>query len=130
MFIWRFAYIIYSVISLNGLRNRLILPWFSSSSEAILRLFIRFFTRLREITGKKEETLSFPDGEEVTIERIVKNLADKHGRAFSDYVYRENTREVRGFLQFLINGKHAAEGLETRLDDGDVLAILPPVGGG
>jgi molybdopterin converting factor small subunit len=39
---------------------------------------------------------------------------------------------VRGFLQFLVNGKSASslKGLQTELSDGDVLAILPPVGGG
>jgi molybdopterin converting factor small subunit len=39
---------------------------------------------------------------------------------------------VKGFLQLLVNGKSIAtlSGLKTELATGDVLAILPPVGGG
>ncbi len=95
-----------------------------------MELCIRFFTRLREITGKKEETLNFHAGEQVTVEKVIKKLSDEYGKDFLDYIYDEKTHQVRGFLQFLINGKRAAKGLSTRLSEGDVLAILPPVGGG
>jgi len=97
-----------------------------------LQVSVRFFTSLREITNKKEETLKFPEGEKVTVEVVLKTLAQRYGKPFVEYVYDRNTGEVRSFLQFLINGKSATtmNGLETELEDGDVLAILPPVGGG
>ena len=91
-----------------------------------------FFTSLREIADKKEETLKFPEGEKVTLDKVLKILAQRYGKRFVEYVYDDKTDEVKGFLQFLINGKSAAtqNGLETELEEGDVLAILPPVGGG
>jgi molybdopterin synthase sulfur carrier subunit len=97
-----------------------------------LQVSVRFFTSLREITNKKEETLKFPEGEKATVEVVLKTLAQRYGNRFVEYVYDRKTGEVRGFLQFLVNGKSAAtmNGLETELADGDVLAILPPVGGG
>jgi molybdopterin synthase sulfur carrier subunit len=97
-----------------------------------LQISVRFFTSLREITNKKEETLKFPEGEKVTVDMVLKTLTQRYGKRFVEYVYDHKTGEVRGFLQFLINGKSAAtlNGLETELEDGDVLAILPPVGGG
>jgi molybdopterin synthase sulfur carrier subunit len=97
-----------------------------------LQVSVRFFTSLREVTNKKEETLKFPEGEKVTVEVVLKTLAQRYGNPFVEYVYDRKTGEVRGFLQFLINGKSAVNmnGLETELTDGDVLAILPPVGGG
>ena len=81
---------------------------------------------------KKEETLEFPDGEKVTLDKVLETLSQTHGEEFVDYVYKGKTHEVKGFLQFLINGKSAStlNGLQTELNDGDVLAILPPVGGG
>lgn len=97
-----------------------------------MQVSVRFFTSLREIVGKKEETLKFPEGEIVTVELVLETLEQRYGKQFVEYVYDRETGEVKGFLQFLINGKSAStmKGLGTELADGDVLAILPPVGGG
>jgi MoaD family protein len=97
-----------------------------------VQVSVRFFTSLREIVGKKEETLKFLRGEEVTVEVVLETLRRRYGKQFVEYVYDRETGDVKGFLQFLINGKSAStmKGLETELVDGDVLAILPPVGGG
>jgi molybdopterin synthase sulfur carrier subunit len=97
-----------------------------------LQVSVRFFTSLREIVDKKEETLKFPEGEIVNVDMVLKTLAQRYGERFVEYVYDRKTGEVRGFLQFLVNGKSAStlNGLQTELEEGDVLAILPPVGGG
>lgn len=97
-----------------------------------MRVSVRFFTTLREVVGKKEETLEFPRGETVTVDKVLKRLTLRYGKRFVQYVYDGKTGEVKGFLQFLVNGRSASsfEGLATRLADGDVLAIVPPVGGG
>ena len=97
-----------------------------------MQVSVRFFTSLRERIGKKEETLKFPENSKVTVDAVLKMLIQRYGERFVEYVYDEKTGKVKGFLQFLINGKSAAplNGLETELRDGDVVAILPPVGGG
>ncbi len=93
---------------------------------------VRFFTTLRETVGKREETLTFPDGEKVTVDLVLKTLSAKYGKPFTEYVYDGKTGQPKNFLQFLINGTSTStlKGLETELKDGAVLAILPPVGGG
>jgi MoaD family protein len=97
-----------------------------------LQVSVRFFTSLREIVDKKEEKLNFPEDEKATVDIVLETLKQRYGKPFVEYVYDHETGEVRGFLQFLVNGKSAAtlNGLQTELEDGDVLAILPPVGGG
>jgi len=97
-----------------------------------VRVSVRFFTTLRELTGKKEETLEFSRGKVVTVESVLERLKELHGKSLTEYVYDPKNGEVRGFLQFLVNGRSIAsfEGLKTKLSDGDVLAIIPPVGGG
>ncbi|MEM0357626.1 MAG: MoaD/ThiS family protein [Candidatus Bathyarchaeia archaeon] len=97
-----------------------------------MRVSVRFFTTLREITGKREEILEFPEREHVTLASVLKRLSERYGKGFVEYVYDSKTGDVKGFLQFLINGRSAStlKGLETELADGDVLAIIPPVGGG
>jgi sulfur-carrier protein len=93
---------------------------------------IRFFTKLREIVGKREETLTFPDKATVTVNTLLKILSEKYGASFTEYVYEVKTGKPRNFLQFLINGTSTANlnDAETELCNGDELVILPPVGGG
>ena len=93
---------------------------------------VRFFTNLREIVNKREETLTFNAGEKVTVNLALKTLSQKYGKPLTEYVYNDKTGQPKNFLQFLVNGTSTStlNGLETELKDGDVLAILPPVGGG
>jgi len=93
---------------------------------------VRFFTNLREIVDKREETLTFVDGVPVTVDLVLTTLSKKYGAPFVEYVYNCETGHPKSFLQFLVNGTSTTtlNGLETELKDGAVLAILPPVGGG
>ncbi len=97
-----------------------------------MQVSVRFFTVLREVTGKKEETLQFPEGEKVTVGTVLKSLTQRHGKGFKEYVFDAETDNVKSFLQFFVNGKSAStlNGLQTELQNGDILAIVPPVGGG
>jgi molybdopterin synthase sulfur carrier subunit len=122
------------LLSLASLLHNSLIFQFTVNISGILtlRVSVRFFTSLREITGKKEATLEFSDDEKVTVEKVLGTLSSDYGAGFVEYVFDAKTQEVKGFLQFLINGQSAStmKGLQTELKDGDVLAILPPVGGG
>jgi sulfur-carrier protein len=97
-----------------------------------MQVKVRFFTSLREIVGTKEIALSYPEGEKVIVVAVLETLKEKYGKPFQDYVYNSVTAEPKGFLQFLVNGNSIStlSGMQTEIRDGDVLAILPPVGGG
>jgi len=94
----------------------------------MLRVKVRFFTVLRELAGSKEVVLSFEE-ETVTIQNVVSRLVEAYGREFKRYIYNPNGC-VREFLQFLVNGRNIDAVSGRTLEDGDVLAIVPPVGGG
>lgn len=94
-----------------------------------IKVAVRFFTTLREITGKKEELLELP--KPISVDALLRELSKKYGKDFDDYVFDE-LGDVRGHLQVLINGASVStmQDLKTQLKDADQVAILPPVGGG
>ena len=93
---------------------------------------MRFFASLRELVGKKVEYIEFQGCEEATVEKVLKRLSEIYGKDLVEYVFDGRTGEIQSYLLLLVNGRNITmlDGLETRLIDGDVLAILPPVGGG
>jgi molybdopterin synthase sulfur carrier subunit len=95
-----------------------------------VKVYVRLFTTLRELTGKREETLDF-DARIVTVEDVLKELTGRYGKEFKEYLYNDK-QMVRGYLQLLVNGKSVEllERIKTRLKEGDEVAIVPPVGGG
>ena len=94
-----------------------------------MKVTVKFFTALREITQKREEEMELPST--TTVEELLEILSKKYGRRFTDYVYDEN-KNVRSHLQFLVNGRNTTipQGFKAKLVEGDKVAIIPPVGGG
>ena len=94
-----------------------------------MKVEVKFFTSLRDITGKKVEQINLENF--TTVDQLIKLLSEEYGRKFGEYVYTKHGR-VQPFLSFLINGKNInnMQGLDTKLQDGDIIALIPPVGGG
>lgn len=95
-----------------------------------VKVSVRLFTTLRELAGRSEESVEL-SARNVTVKDALEALAEKHGKAFREYLYDEKGR-VREHLQLLVNGKSVSllEEMETQLKEGDQVAIVPPVGGG
>lgn len=94
-----------------------------------MKVEIKFFTSLREITGKKVEEVQLRNA--ITVEELLTQLSEKYGKEFREYLYNKEGK-VHGYLSILVNGKstNVLQGLDTKLKEGDTVAILPPVGGG
>jgi len=94
-----------------------------------MKVTVKYFTTLREITDKREEEIKFSS--DLTVGELLERLSKKYGRKFVDYVY-DKGGNVQSYLQFLVNGRSVTtlEGLKTKLKEGDRVAIIPPVGGG
>jgi len=91
---------------------------------------VKFFALVRELTGKREEVIDLDD--QATVRTLLSRLVEEYGAKFSDYMFDPASKEPRGHLQFLMDGRNIAlmQGLDTVLKEGASLAILPPVGGG
>jgi len=94
------------------------------------KVTVKHFATIREIVGKKEETLEVEEG--TTLADLLHVLSKMYGQQFADYVYDKKTGAPKEYLQFLINGRStkSLDGFKTKIIDGCQFAIIPPVGGG
>ena len=90
---------------------------------------VRYYAMLRDAAGRRSEELDLPEGS--SFGDLMDVVVEKYGAVFRRYVFDDGGRE-RDYLSFMVNGVsvHSREGFDTPLADGDVVAILPPVGGG
>ena len=94
-----------------------------------MKIKVRFFTSLREITGKKEDEVE--SSKIFTVKELLAHLSKKYGAEFTSYLY-DDKGNVQSYIQVLVNGRgiKVLQGFETKLKEGDTVAIFPPVGGG
>ncbi|WP_135828786.1 ubiquitin-like small modifier protein 1 [Halorussus halobius] len=89
-----------------------------------MALELRFFANFREAVGQKTVERECPEG--TTVGDVLADLADEYDMdLFED-------GDLRPQLSIMKNGTDVVhlEGLDTPLDDGDVLSVFPPVAGG
>ena len=91
---------------------------------------VKFFATLREITGKKEEKIKVTENS--TLNSLIEHLSKKYGTTFTEHIYKKGEGNINPTLQFLIDGTNvnALNGFKTKLKNGNVVVIIPPVGGG
>jgi molybdopterin synthase sulfur carrier subunit len=68
-----------------------------------------------------------------TVRGALETLSDRYGREFTDLIFDPNTKEVSTHIRVLVNGRHynyLPKGLNTTLQEGDEIALFPPLAGG
>ncbi|KON30463.1 hypothetical protein AC482_03810 [miscellaneous Crenarchaeota group-15 archaeon DG-45] len=94
-----------------------------------MEIEVKFYAMLREIAGKRHERIEMPA--KSSVRDLIDLLVDRYGGEFGRYIYDAEKRERR-YLSYMLNGVNvnSLQGFDTPLSDGDVLSLLPPVGGG
>ena len=87
---------------------------------------VKLFANLRELANTRELKV-----EASTVEEVLKKLIEKFGAEFKKELFVDENK-IRDEYLLLVNGKNFEflDGLKTKLKENDVIAILPPVGGG
>ncbi len=88
---------------------------------------VKFFANFREIVGQKKVTMSANSVQDLLL-KIKDEYSELNQEIFSDL----ESAELKDFVNVMVNGRRIdmLEGTETELEDGDTVAIFPPVAGG
>jgi molybdopterin converting factor small subunit len=94
-----------------------------------LKLKVKYYGVLREIAGKREETVEMPASS--TLLGLIRNLAVKYGDSMESYLFDPNLNAPRPIHVYLVNGKTLTSGQTSvaMLSEGSVVSILPTQGG-
>jgi len=92
-----------------------------------MRITIKLFASLREAAGSSEITLKL--AEELNVQNVIRYILEKYAQLKEKMLISNG--QIKKSIQILLNGRNiSANGLNTKVKDGDVIAILPAVGGG
>ncbi len=89
---------------------------------------VKIFATLRQVAGTKETDIEVAPGETVgdLLKRLVERYPKLKGRLFDE------AGELQKSIHVFIRGRdiRLKEGLDTVIEEGDELALFPPVAGG
>jgi molybdopterin synthase sulfur carrier subunit len=95
------------------------------------KVVVRALGRIRDLVGSREVEIQVKKG--CTVRDALRLLAEKRGKVLEDRIFDPDTSELRLHIRVLLNGQNIdllEEGLETRVEDRDVITVFPPAGGG
>ena len=95
----------------------------------MIRVQVNFFSNVRALTGEPGSTLELPEGSSVHDMLIV--VAARYGDELREYLFTDEGG-LHSHVVVILNGRGVGvlKGMDTALNDGDRVAILPTIGGG
>jgi sulfur-carrier protein len=96
----------------------------------MINVKIRTILTLKKAMGSGETDMSFPEGS--TLAELIKILVNKWGDDLASQLCEPDSERVLPYIRLMVNGRDIAflNRMETVLQDGDEILILPPVSGG
>jgi len=84
------------------------------------------FTGIKQIVGAKQIDFSAD-----TIEDLINKLVMKYGETYSRELFNKEGK-IKKIYRIVVNGKNInlLDGFQTKLDDDDMVAIMPAIAGG
>jgi molybdopterin synthase sulfur carrier subunit len=91
---------------------------------------VRTILTLKKVLGKGEVEFPVPEG--TTLRELLTMIVDRWGDELASRLFNRKTGAILPHIRLMVNGRDIAflDRMETILQDGDDVLILPPVSGG
>jgi len=92
---------------------------------------VKGVAHLGKLIGPRGEmNISLPSGS--SLYELFKILIERCGQPLKEKLFEEEGPHLRKDLRILLNGRDITflEGLDTKLQEGDLLSLIPPLAGG
>ena len=95
----------------------------------VIQVEVSYFSNVRALTGESGSTLELPDRSSVHDLLII--VAARYGDELREYLFTDEGG-LHSHVVVILNGRGVGvlDGLDSALNDGDRVAILPSIGGG
>ena len=96
-----------------------------------MRITIRPFLTLRPVM--RNLTRIEWEVDTLTLRKLLDRICEEFGDELRNQVFDPNTQKISDMLKVLVNGRHYTtlpDNLDTKLQDGDEIALFPPLAGG
>ena len=89
---------------------------------------MKFFANFREAVGQERVEVAAVGDVAALLDELVRRFGEK----ITGQLYESGSKKLRETVNVLVNGHgiNLLSGIDTKLKDGDVVAIFPPVSGG
>jgi len=96
----------------------------------LITISVRTILYLKRIIGSGEVELSVPEGS--TLEELLATMVKRWGKKLSSRLFESNSTIPLPYIRLMVNGRDIAflDKMETELQEGDEILILPPMAGG
>jgi molybdopterin synthase sulfur carrier subunit len=85
---------------------------------------------LKEVLGGREVEMIVPDG--TTVSGLLAGMLERWGDTLSSHLFKPGTDQLLPYVRLMVNGQtiQFINGIETVLNDGDEVLLLPLAAGG
>jgi len=92
---------------------------------------VKLFATFRDIAGG-QGVVDVRLSREATLKDLIEELSKLFGKEIENVLLDTKTGSLKSFNNVLVNGHNVKllQELRTKLDNGDTVALFPPVGGG
>ncbi|HNQ45367.1 MAG TPA: MoaD/ThiS family protein [Syntrophorhabdus sp.] len=95
-----------------------------------MKVKVHSILQLKEILGGKDVEIIVPDGTNVS--GLLAGMVEIWGDSLSPHIFKPQSDEVLPYIRLMINGTaiQSLDGMETILNDGDEVLLIPLAAGG